>query len=81
MKEDTMPRLGLEKCGKVVALSEEGYSQRQIAARVGCSQKNVSRILKKLRETGSVQDKKISGRLRVTTRREDSIIVRKSLSN
>ena len=78
MKEDTMPRLGLKK---VVALSEEGYSQRQIATRVGCSQKSVSLILKKLRETGSVKDEKISGRLRVTTRREDSIIVRKSISN
>ena len=34
-----------------------------------------------MRETGFVKDKKISGRLTVTTRRDDSIIVRKNLSN
>ena len=72
------PRIPLEDRGKVVALSEEGYSQREIAARVGCSQRSVSGILKKHEETGSVRDKRIPGRLRKTTSREDSILVRKS---
>ena len=31
------PRISLENRGKVLALSEEGYSQREIADRVGCS--------------------------------------------
>ena len=74
------PRINLETRGKVVVLSEEGYSQRQIATRLSCSQKTVSLILKKQRETGSVKDKNIPGRPR-KTRREDSLIVRKSLAN
>ena len=46
------PRINLEDRGKVVVLSEEGYSQREIAARVGCSQKSVTEILRKQRLTG-----------------------------
>ena len=34
------PRISLEGRGKLVALAEEGYSQREIAARVGCSQRS-----------------------------------------
>lgn len=45
-EEEEIPRHGLEERGKMVVLSEEGYSQRQIAARIGCSQENVSLILK-----------------------------------
>ena len=41
------PRICLENNGKVLALSEEGYLQREVARRVGCSQKSVSDILKK----------------------------------
>ena len=41
------PRISLEDKGKVLALSEEGYTQREIAARVGCTQSSVSEILKK----------------------------------
>ena len=65
----------------MLALSEEGYTQREIAARVGCSQGSVSDILKKQRLTGSVKDAQIPGRRRKTSEREDQIIVRKSKSN
>ena len=65
----------------MLALSEEGYTQREIAARVGCSQGSVSDILKKQRLTGSVNDAQIPGRRRKTSEREDQIIVRKSKSN
>ena len=44
--------VSLENRGKVLALSVEGYSQREIAVRaVGSSQRSVSDILKKLRLT------------------------------
>ena len=56
------PRISLESRGKVLALSEEGYSQREVAHRVGCSQRSVSDILKKQRPTGCVRDRKIFGR-------------------
>ena len=76
-----MPRISLESRGKIIALAEEGYSQRVIADRVCCSQKSVSLILKKKKECGSVDDRKITGRPRATTRRQDRTIVRKSKSN
>ena len=74
------PRISLENCAKALALSEEGYTQREIAIRVGCSQKSVSDILKKQQDTGTVRDKKIPGRKRKTTAKEDRIMVRKSKS-
>ena len=46
------PKMSLENRRKVLALSEESYSQREIAVRaVGCSQRSVSDILKKQRPT------------------------------
>ena len=72
------PRITLENRAKAVALSEEGYSQRQIADRLGCSQKSIDRTLRRHSATGSVQDKTIPGRRRKTSRRENSLIVRKS---
>ena len=60
-------RISLENRGKVLALSEEGYSQREVARRVGCCQRSVSDILKKERLTGGVRDRKITGRKRKTT--------------
>ena len=73
--------ISLENRGKLLALSEEGYTQREIAARVGCSGGSVSDMLKKQRLTGSVNDAQIPGRRRKTSEREDRIIVRKSKSN
>ena len=72
------PRISLENRGQMLALSEEDYTQRQIAASVGCSQKSVSEILKKYRITCNIKDIKIPGRKRKTTERWDRIIVRKS---
>ena len=72
------PRITLEDRGKIVALSEEGYTQRVIAARVGCTQARVSGILKKKMVYGNVKDAKIPGRKRKTSQKEDRIVVRKS---
>ena len=72
------PRISLENRGKVLALSEEGYSQREVARRAGCCERSVSDILKKERLTGGVRDRKIIGRKRKTTTKEDRLIVRKS---
>ena len=72
------PTISLENRGKVLALSEEGYSQRAVARRVGCSQRSVSDILKKQRLTGCVRDRRIAGRKRKKTTKEDRLKVRKS---
>ena len=75
------PRMSLETRGKIVVLSEEGYSSRQIAARLGWSRKSVSLILQKQRLTGSVADRQTPGRSRKTSSKEDRLIVRKSKSD
>ena len=76
------PRISLEDKGKVQALSEEGYSQRVIAVRIGCSQRSVCDILIKTKKlTGSVKDLKTPGRKRKTTRREHRTMVEESLCN
>jgi transposase len=64
------PRISLERRGTVLALSREGYTQRQIAGKVGCSQRSASDILKKKQLTGSVKDLKIPGKKRKTTQRD-----------
>ena len=74
------PRISLEKRGKIIVLSEEGYSHREIAARVGCSHGAVGEIIHKHRITGRVEDKPIPGRFRKTTRRQDRLLVRRSLA-
>ncbi len=65
----------------VVTLSEEGYSQRAIAARLKVSLCAVQNILTKKEETGSVRDKPRSGRPKQTSSREDRLLVRLSLNN
>ena len=76
------PRINIEDRGKVLELSEEGYSQRVIAVCVGCSQRRVCEILEKKKKlTGSVKDLKIPGRKRKTTRSEDRTMVGKSMSD
>ena len=72
------PRISLENRGKELALSEDGYSQGEVAHRVGCSQRSVRNIFKKQRLNGCVRDRKILGRKRKTTSKEDRIIVRRS---
>ena len=75
------PRISLENRGKIIALAEEQYPHREIAARVGCSHGAVGEIVRKHRLTGSVTDRKIPGRGRKTTARQDRLLVRKSLAD
>ncbi len=61
--------------------SRRGYSYRDVGTRLGISHKTVFRHVKKHREAGSIVDKPRSGRPKVTTEREDRILVRKSLGD
>ena len=74
-------RISLEDRGKVLELSEVGYTQREITTCVGGTQSSVNEILKKKRLTGSVKDAKIPGLKRKTSEREDRLMVRKRKSN
>ena len=71
----------METRWEIIVLSEELYSQQEIASRVGCSRSAVGEIIRKHRLTGSVADRKIPGRRRKTTARQDKLLVRKSLAN
>ena len=79
-----MPRntkVDAETRTRAVVLVEEGYSYRDVGTRLGISHKTVFRLVKKYRETGSIVDKPRSGRPRVTTEREDRVLVRRSLGD
>ena len=55
--------------------------QVDIARALNVSQSVVSRLLKKHRETGSVKDRKWSGRPKATTPRQDRLLLRMSGQN
>ena len=71
------PRISIENRANLILLLKSGHTQREVATMIGCSQKSVAEILKKHRLTGSVRDITIPGRPRVTTKRQDSSLVRK----
>ena len=55
----------------MLALSEKGYLQREVARQVGCKQRNVSDTLKKQLVIGCASNRKIIGRKRKTRTKED----------
>ena len=71
----------LETRAQVEILVEEGYSQREIAVRLGVSQSCVSRTMKRKSQMGSHQRKQGSGRSRCTTARTDKVIKRMAVKN
>ena len=63
----------------IQVLHEEGLSSRQIARRVHKSPAGVATLLQKLRQTGSVRDRRRTGRPRVTTARDNRNLCMMSL--
>ena len=74
------PRISVENRAKVVILAEEGYRDLLLLELVAAKGVCV-RSLKKHTETGEVRDRKIPGRPRKTTSREDRLVVRKSMTD
>ena len=66
---------------QIIALSDEGYSQRTIAKKIMVSKGAVQRTLQRFRETGRYSTTPRSGRPRVTTSNEDQYIKITSLRN
>ena len=56
-------------------LHGEGYSTTAIASKVKCSQGAVSKTLARLKETGSTDDRKRSGRPKISSSGEDRHLV------
>ena len=72
-------RLSHDDRVKIVILREEGYSMEAIASRMKCSHSAVSKTLKRVRESGSVNDRPRSGCPRLSSARENRELVRISL--
>ncbi|GFX24744.1 hypothetical protein TNCV_3345241 [Trichonephila clavipes] len=60
---------------KIIHFKEEGYSMRQIAAKVPCGLSTVVRTLKRFSETNFIVDRGRSGRPRKTSLREDRLFL------
>lgn len=74
---DTTP----DEAAQVVALLEQGLSQRVVAAQLGLSQSAVSRVYRRFRETGAFDRRPRTSRHRCTSERDDRFIVSTSLRN
>ena len=61
---------------RVIELVSAGASHRQAAAEVSCYRNTVDRLMKKTREHGTLVDLRRSGRPRITSAKEDRLIVR-----
>ena len=74
--------MGKKKClsevqrAQIVALHGQNLFERQISAQMGCSKTAVHQAIAKYQQDGSYTDKKKTGRLRVTTAREDNVMKR-----
>lgn len=67
-----MPRpTGIGLRHQILAFSQAGLSQLDIAERVGVRRETVSRILVRRRETGSLDPGRSTGRPRISTERDD----------
>ena len=66
---------------KMVVLRDEGYSLQEIASKLKCNRSTVNRTLAKQRACGTVDDRKRSGRPRISTPRDDCALQRICLHN
>ena len=64
-------RLSYEERVKIQVLMDEGYSLAAIADKVKCSGSCVSKTLLRVKETGTLKDRKRSGRPQISSSRED----------
>ena len=62
--------------GQIVALHEEGLSERKIAAKLKVSKTAVHQSIKKFKQFGSYKDLHRSGRPKKTTIRDDHLMKR-----
>ena len=69
-----MVRLTEVQRGKAIALLMQGQRQQQVARHFSVHVSTIERLVRSLRETGRVADQPRSGRLRVTSQRQDRAI-------
>jgi transposase len=66
---------------RIVRLSADGNSQREVARMLGVSQGCVSKILRRNRETGRPHQRKRGGSMKISTPREDRQLLRMVRTN
>ena len=76
-----MGKISLIERQKVIVLHEEGNSQRQISSKTGYSKTAVTETIKKFRDTGSLEDRKKSGRPPKLTKDDNKYLKTLSLRN
>ncbi|XP_047146153.1 uncharacterized protein LOC124819022 [Hydra vulgaris] len=76
-----MGKISLIERQKVIVLHEEGYLQRQISSKTGYSKTTIREINKKFRETGSLGNRKKSGRPPKLTKDDNKYLKTPSLRN
>lgn len=76
-----MPFLNEIKVAQIIALLEEGLSQSHVARRMGVHRSSISRIWARYQETGNFRRRRGQGRRRVTSAREDRLIVNEVTRN
>ena len=76
-----MVRLTDVQRGRAIALLMQGQWQQQVAHHFGVNVSTIERLIRRLRETGHLADRPLSGRPRVRSRRQDRTILLAHLRN
>lgn len=76
-----MPRLSHDQRVQIITLVDEGYTYAQLAQRFNCRKATVVDLVRKFRQTNSVEDLPKSGRRRASTERQDRYLVRLCTGN
>lgn len=66
-----MPRLSQNERERAVGMVQAGMRYVDVANQFGCSKLTITRLMNRLRQTGTTHDRPRSGRPRVTTERQD----------
>ena len=73
--------LSYENRVRAICLHEAGQSISNIAERVKCSRVTIHKLLNRKKATGSVKDKKRTGRPRKTYKKDDHVLKLASIRN
>ena len=76
-----MPRLTHDQRIRAAALSEAGKSSRDIAVCLNVTHATVDKLIKRLQQTGTVDDRKRPGKSKISTENQDVALVNMSLQN
>ena len=74
-----MPRISNQNRAIAIGLLEAGTPVKQVARRMNVSPNAIRKLRQKFIETGQVKDRPRSGRPKVTTYREDRLVINRTL--